>query len=336
MKTVWGVEWPIATPIEAIFVIAVVLLILFIFVGIRYYEKLKSEKIHDTQLFLFRLKRKGFSNFQIKIINNMVEILRLTNILDFLKNSIHFDSAAGKFLEFLKDKNESEESLLSICNEMTLIHDRLYYPSPYRKPLSSMNDIENGQILYFSTEFRYVYIGKVTGKTGTEISIKIYEPKKKLQPLSSGIRIDVFMIRIGDAEYSFTTHTSSLEKNILTIEMPTDYVKEKEFRHPYIDIILPCSIRSEETEVSGTNDIMNGTIFKLNEYEAVVRIQNKLNYRKKYWLDFEISGYKTNILTQILANRTVEEENILYYTLKFEKLSDPAKQVLTKFIKEHL
>jgi hypothetical protein len=336
MKTVWGVEWPIATPIEAIFVVVVVLLILFIFVGIRYYERLKSERIHDSQLFLFKLKRKGFANFQIKIINNMVEILRLPNILDFITHSEHFDSAAGKFLEFLKDKKESEESLLSICNEMTLIHDRLYYPSPYRKPLSSMNDIEIGQILYFSTEFRYVYIGKVTGKTEKEISIKIYEPRKKLQPLSRGIRIDVFMIRIGDAEYSFITQTLGLEKNILTIGMPSDYVKEKEFRHPYIDIILPCRIRSEETEPDSTTDIMNGTIFKLNEYEAVVRVQNKLNYRKKYWMNFEISEYKTAILTQILANKTVEEENILYYTLKFEKLSDSAKQVLTKFVKDHL
>ncbi len=336
MKTVWGVEWPIATPVEAIFVIVVVLLILFIFVGIRYYERLKSERIHDTQLFLFRLKRKGFSNFQIKIINNMVEILRLSNILDFLNNPEHFDSAAGMFLAFLKEKKESEESLLSICSEMTLIHDRIFYPSPYRKPLSGMNDIETGQILYFSTEFRYVYIGKVTGKTGTEISIRIYEPRKKLQPLSGGIRIDVFMIRIGDAEYSFTTQTKSLEKNILTIGMPADYVKEKEFRHPYIDIILPCSIRTEETGAESRTDILNGTIFKINEYEAVVRVQNKLNYRKKYFLDFEIEGYKTDILTQILANRTVEEENILYYTLKFEKLSDAAKEVLLKFVKDHL
>lgn len=336
MKTVWGVEWPIATPIEVVFVIVVVLLILFIFVGIRYYERLKNERIHDTQLFLFRLRRKGFSNFQIKIINNMVEILRLSNPLDFLKNAEHFDSAAGKFLEFLKGKNESEESLLSICNEITLIHDRLYYPSPYRKPLSGINDLETGQILYFSTEFRYVYIGKVMGKTGTKISIKIYEPKKKLQPLSSGIRINVYMIRIGDAEYRFTTHTSLLEKNILTIDMPEDYVKEKEFRHPYIDIILPCTLRADETETDKTTEMINGSIFKLNEYEAVVRVQKQLNYRKKYWLDFEIYNYKTGILTRILSNRTVEKENILYYTLKFDELSDPAKQVLTKFVKEHL
>ena len=336
VPTVFGFYWIKASSTEILMVLAFLLFLGATYALLRYNQFLKNKKIQDESLFLFKMKRLGLSNFQIKLINNLVKTLYLTNPNELLQNSALFEEAVGQFLRFLKKGGESMDSLFDICKDITITYERIYSPALYKKPLESMAQIENNQLLYFTTEDGTVYLGKIISKTAESISIKLFRILKELQALNAEQPLTVYLWRIGDAEYIFKSKTMGLDKNILNISMPAEFTRDKEFRHPFIDTIIPITITRADPGPLDEPENLAGTLFKINDYEAVIRAGSKFDYNHNYIIEFDAMDFKFHITARILANKTIEEGNIFYYTLKFIEMSDPARAILKRYMYEHL
>ncbi|MCP4137575.1 MAG: hypothetical protein GY754_41795 [bacterium] len=336
-STVFGVKFSVGTPTQIILLLLFFALVILLFGLIKYYRSQQARKFNDQQLFLFKMKRLGLSNFQIKIINNMVGILRLSNPTQLLTYSQFFESAVAKFLEFLREGNEAEDSLAAICKDITIIYEKLYHPANFKRPLESMSNIEKNQLLYFVTEKKEIFLGKIAEDVNEKgIILRLFRNPRRLQSLTGENPVKVFLWRSGDAEYSFITNTKKLENKLLTIEIPEEFSREREVRHPYCDLIVPASVLNADPGPAEEAEEISGTLYKINDFEVVVRVTEKLDYRHLYFIKFELMEFQFEIISKIIANKTIEEGNILYYTLKFENMSAPARDVLKNYMYEHL
>lgn len=336
INTVFGIKWPVPSGFEYVLILIIVLLAVVIASLIRYRIYLKDKRIHDYQFFLFKMKRLGLSNFQIKIINNMAEFLRLSNPSEMLDKSDQFEQALGRFLVFLRDKGEKEESLAGICKDITIIYEKLYFNELFKKPLERIQDIGLEQLLYFVTDSGDVYLGKIVLKQEDYLFILLFRPVREIQKLSVGEDVIVFIWRVGDAEYKFTSQIGGIDFKTVKIGIPETFIRDKEFRHPYLDVIIPAAISKADLKPLEEPVQFTGTVLKMNDYELVVRMTRRLDYRFKYMVEFELMDFKFNTNCLIIANKTVEEESLYYYTFKFTEMSEGARHVLKTYIYEHL
>lgn len=339
METVWGVKWPIPSSFELFVIILVFFLVILFLVLFRYNLYFKRQKMHAQQLFLFKTKQLGLTNFQIKILNGLANTLKLKDSINLLRNPDLFESSLGKFLSFLREQEEHEESLHAISIDIIKTYEKLYHPESYKKPLDRIQDLEVDILICFFTEERGAYIGRVLERDEKSISLKIFgNPDLLLESIEMPIK--VYLWRKGDAEYTFNSKIINIENDLLYIELPEEFTRGEEVRHPYVDTIIPCTVSNllsqGETGARVESEKINGTIYKLNEFESVLRLSSKLDYEKNYSLEFELSDFKMNISSKVISDRTITEENISYYTFRFVEMSEPAKNILTRYIKEHL
>jgi len=330
--TPFGNVWRVASNLEIAVYFFIILLIIAFLGMVKYYNHLKYMKINDHQLFLFRMKRLGMTNFQIKIINNMVQILRLSNPNKLLKDPGFFEDAVGEFLNFLKQKENTEESLTHIFRDISIIYEKLYHKPELKKPLDSVAEIEDGQILYFSADKSGLYLGSLSGKKEDRLFIKIFTGRRKQVVIPEGVLLSVNVWRRGDAEYFFRSPVLSYENDTIEIGLPEKFSRGRELRHPYADTIITAEIRNIKQEIS--DHFVKAVLFKINDYETVARIDKELNYSDIFVLDFELMEFKFKVRSKIIANRTIEEGNIFYYTFRFEDISDAGKEVLKRFMYE--
>jgi c-di-GMP-binding flagellar brake protein YcgR len=270
------------------------------------------------------------------VLTNIIDILKLPNPNTILLHPDAFEKAVGKMLTFMKQRNEDEESFFNICKDLTITYEKLYHPARVRKPLESLTEIDINQLLYFVTEDGDIFFGKVAGIGNNALSIKLFRAKKELQSLAETSRIKVYIWRVGDAEYTFNTESIQLSDNILTIKLPREFTRDQEFRHPYLDVIIPCKVTRVRDNPVEEAETVQGTIYKINDYESVIRLAEKQDYNHHYTLEFTINDFNFSIISKIIANRTILEENIYYFTMKFEDISDAARNVLKNYIYEHL
>jgi len=336
METVFGVKWPTATPIELTLLFVLFVVVGIIFLILKYIQHQKDRQLHDHNLFLFRTKRLGLSNFQIKVLNNIIDILRLTNPSDILRDPELFEEATGRFLSFLKNQEEEEKSFSAICRDLTITYEKLYHPVRFKKPLENLQDLEINQLLYFNTASGETFFCKIISVTRNGITVKLFRPRKELQPLARSQTVKIFIWRVGDAEYTFDTETEDLDGSLLVLKIPESFSRDKEFRHPYLDVIIPCSVTTLASGKTDEDKTENGTVFKVNDYEAVIRLSGKKDYMAQYTLNFAINEFKFEIGTKIISSKTIAEGNVFYYTMKFEDISEAARNVLKNYIYEHL
>ncbi len=336
IETVFGVKWRLASYPEILVIIGLIITALLIFIIIRALQYLKYKKIHDHQLFLFRMKRIGLSNFQIKIMNNLIETLNITNPNLIFDKPELFEKAVGKFFDFLKRMNESGDTLESICKDTTITYEKLYYPSRYKKPLNNLAEIETSQLLYFVTEQHAVFLGRIISTRDNSLLIQLFGSARYISLLNRDTGIHVFIWRVGDAEYEFKSKIQRIDGTVIQIEIPEDFIRDKEFRHPYIDVLVPAELKKLGAGVNDEDSLIQATLLKLNDYEAVLRLSRNLDYRSNYEIDFDLMEFQVKASVRILANKTIEDGSIFYYTVKFQDMSDVAEKVLRKYIYEHL
>ena len=334
MDTVMGVKWPLPSPGQLMIILFIVLAGIAVYFFLQYRKHLNDKKIHDYSLFLFKAKRLGLSNFQIKSLNNIIEILHLQNPTMIFDTPELFEKAVSKFLDFVKAQHEEEESFASICKDLTITYERLYHPAHFKKALESLDELETDHLLYFMTEKGNVFFGKITDRRIHEISIRLFRSARELEELRKKGRIKVYVWRVGDAEYTFDSETIELTGNVLSITLPEEFIRDQEFRHPYIDCIIPATLSRTDLRPSENFVPVHGTIYKLNDFEVVMRISEKLGYMHSYNLAFTLNDFKFNIISRIISNRTISEGSAFYYTIKFDEISDAARTVLKKYITE--
>ena len=174
IPTALGIQWRMASASDIMTLIGILLIPVMILIFIRLYNRYRSLKIHDSQLFLFRLKRLGLSNFQIKIVNNLIGILRFSNPNMLLAKTDFFESAAGRFMSHLQRSGESDDSLTMICRDLAIIYDKLYYPTRLRMPLRSVQDVDENQLVCFTISSDKVFLGKITSFDSTSLYLKAF------------------------------------------------------------------------------------------------------------------------------------------------------------------
>ena len=335
VETVWGVTWRSAGATEFF-----VVFLLFLVTGIAIFflkniQKLKDKKIHDQSLFLFKMKKTGFSTFQIKIINNIVETVHLKNPNLLFSNSIFFESAAVKFFQFLKETKEDRESLLSIARELVLIHDRLYGLGNFKKPLKSTLEIEAKHILYFISKNNEIFLGRVEENNDENMILQLLRSSRQLTSLNPNDNLKVYVTRMGDAEYVFDAKIIKLDNNKLFLNFVDKFEKETEFRHPYSEVFFPARIT--KTKIVYEEDMIEvkSSILKINDFELIARLKIEINYDLEYYVNFEMMDFTMKILTKIIGKKDMEEDGSIYYTFKFLEMSDAAMGILKKYLYDH-
>ncbi|HPJ34015.1 MAG TPA: hypothetical protein PK358_04220 [Spirochaetota bacterium] len=318
-----------------LFFMSVVVYLLLLFLKMK-----ERERLHAYQLFLFQVKRRGLNDFQIKIINNMAAQMKKADPRSIVTNAELFESVLSNFMEYLKRSREDIDDRRVICRDLLTIYEKLYIKSPRREPLRSMNEVENGQILYVTSQSGNTYLGKVSGRREDSLAIQLFTSLKNLQELKPEQQLEIFIVRVKDGEYRINTLSAGLEENRLLVSFSEDFVKEKEYRHPYISVVLPAVIvqakRSEGEDIVEYDVEFEGTIYRINEFECELRTETEMPFEGIYTLMFELSDYSFRVASNVISSRTVEREKVYYVSLRFRDMSRPAMAVLSNFVMEHL
>jgi hypothetical protein len=328
--------WPTPDAFGIGLVIGLFAMAALIYIIYKYNESKEQKRIHNYQLFLFQAKRKGLNNFQFKILKNMASYLKLSNPKELVSNSGLFEATLPDFIEYLKKQTEGEENLVGIFRDLTTIYERLYITGSIKKPLESMADIEAGEILYFTTENGGVYLGKASGRGSNFIALKLFTPAKNLRIFENETAVSLHALRINDAEYLINTVTMGIDGNIIKVKFSDDLTREREYRHPYINVVIPGVVTVVSLTGEAEPEQIECSILKINEYECVLRISVPLEYGREYPISFELSKFKFNINSRIVSSKTVETESVYYLTFKFLDMTDPGKVILTRYIAESM
>lgn len=337
---VYNPIFKITWPGPGVLGISIVLFMLFMAIAVYllllYLRMKERERMHNYQLFLFQVKRKGLNNFQIKILNSMADQMNKADPTRIVANAALFESMLSNFMEYLQRSREDIDDRKVICRDLLTIYEKLYVKAAYREPLESMTGIENGQILYISTDSGKLHLGKVSGRGKDVLAIQLFTSLKNFKNFKSGEQLEIFIVRINDAEYRIRTNLSGIEENRLLVAMSDDLVKEKEYRHPYISVVIPVVITKGVAEGLEDEEQFDGTIYRLNEYECEIRTETQMPFEAEHTMFFEISDYSIRVVGRVIGSRTVEHEKVYYVTMKFRDMSKPAAAVLSNFIMEHL
>ena len=363
--TIFGITWYKASAGDIMILVAILMIPVSLVVLLRIYHKIKNMKIQEEHLFLFKLKRLGLSNFQIKIINTVVRILKLSYPKQLLEKPELFERAIGRFLTHIRESGETEDMQCIICRDITTIYDKLYFNSRSKKPLKGIQDVDEDQLIYFSPVTDKVFIGKIISQDDANLFVNIFGNAGDLATVPDKKPVIFHIFRVGDAEYEFISPIDGWDGTTLKVKIPDEVVMREEARHPYIDVIIPAQISREEVtpkgkeaamakEIAGNNESeektpdeqamnvedvkeeMPCTVYKINDYEAVLRLPQKLDYKFRYILEFKAMDFNIQTITRIIATKTVEEGGAFFYTVKFDEMSESASNVLKKYVYEHL
>ncbi len=351
---------------DLIIMFTLIMIPVSLYILLKIIQTVRNRKVHEEQLFLFKLKRFGLSNFQIRIVNNLIEMLGFPNPVQFAENPELFERAVGRFLTHTRGTGETEDSQFLICRDLTTIYDKLYFHMKSKKPLKGIQDVDEEQLIYFSPVPGKVFLGKIISRDAAIMKIKIFGNPGDLAAIPEKQAVTFHVFRVGDADYDFASPVTGREGTVLLVELPHEIVKREESRHPYIDVILPALISREkaipkekeikepvgiiekneekaelpEDEGMIIDDIEDEklpcTIYKLNDYEAVLRLPQKLDYNYRYILDFQVMEFNFRAYVRIIATKTVEEGGTRYYTVKFDEMSSTSSNVLKKYVYENL
>lgn len=342
MDTIFGIRWRIAGYTEILLAVLVIVAIIAFVVLLRYNQHLKNKKIQAEQLFLFKIKQLGLTNFQVKILDGLIHTLNLSDASVILENPGLFESSIASFLAYLKSRGEKEESLSSICRDLIIIYEKLYNHSTFKTPLQTINDLEIGLLLLVVTRANSIFIGKISRIEPGKIVLGIFRSLHNID-IGEGVDAEAYVWRAGDAEYSFNTKVLDATGNTITILLPEEFNRCKEVRHPYIDTIIPCTITpapSGQSEFSktGRNDgePLSAVIHKIHQDELIVRTSKKLDYQQTYTINFVMSDFTMKITAIVIADRTIQEENVFYLTFRYTEISEAARSILKTYIQEHL
>ena len=150
---------------------------------------------------------------------------------------------------------------------------------------------------------------KLIEKSDSNILLQLFRNIKNLPELKFGEIYEFYLWRSGDAEYIFKAKVVSYDNGRVIIDTPSEFTRGKEVRRPYIDVSIPCELYlPEELKVEGESyESITGIIHKLNEYEVVIRLAQKLDYRINYILNFKLDEFKVNTSIHLMSDKTITE-----------------------------
>jgi hypothetical protein len=346
-----NISWPLPGAFGITLTLGLVFATVIIYLIIYYYQLKKQTRVQNYQLFLLHVKRKGLTNYEIKILRKMSAYLKFDNIRDLVNNAALFESSLMGFTDYIKSQNKKKKNIINIIRNIVLIHKKIFDKTPYLKPFESISELEDGEIIYLTDDENNAFPGKVTGRGNGFVSITLFMPAKNIELFENEKPVSLHVIRQYDAEYMARTVTAGIEMNQLRVKDTAEITKEREFRFPYINVTLSAFITVEKPAVQEEPDdppestdktteteteTLECTVVQLNEYECVLRSNIELEFDKQFPLTFHLGTFKLSTMAQVIASRTVEKESVYYLTMKFTDMSNPARTVLRKFIAKNM
>jgi hypothetical protein len=332
METVLGVKWPMITSPQVALIVLIVSLVFLILVVLKIRDILKRKEYLIYQLFFFKAKQLGLTDFQTKILNNLIKYINLKNKSEIFQDYNIFEKSLGKFMSFLQNQREQADTLYEISKTLIKIHEKLYHPTIYKKPIERISEIEINLLLSFFNEKNNVYIGRMLAIDPDKIELRLFRKTRQFTTLINN-KIKAYLFRIGDAEYTFDSKVLKIDRDKIDIILPDKIVRGKEVSHPYVDTIIPCLI-IEEAEKLKTRKIQ-GIIVKLNQSEAIIKCNTIILYHDNYTVEFSIENFKIVITAVPIGTKTINENQIYYYSFMFNEISEEAQHVLHYYIIEH-
>ncbi|MCX8124044.1 MAG: hypothetical protein N3F66_07745 [Spirochaetes bacterium] len=341
--TVFGVRWRVAPLWEVGLTLLVILLIIAFFALLKYNQYLKLKKSSLEQIFIYKARQRGLTGYQVRILQHIVALSKLNSPEIIFMNKALFETGLVKFLQYIAKLKEPTEDLKDIFKDIVITYERIYNPTEYQQPLDSIEDISTDTLVCGYSQTGRAFIAKITLIAEDAIHCKYFRKPGQLQDEIITEPVSIFFFRNGDAEYSFESEITAIQENTIILKKPEVIKRGKEVHHPYIQTLIPCSIqkkkdeRDDEAIIQHDDTVpVNGTIERLNEFEAVVRVETTLQYHNEYTLFFTLENFKIEIVSKILASRTITKEKIIYYTFKFIEMSEAARNVIAKYVKERL
>jgi len=315
---------------------------LFIWAGYRIIQKYQRaenlEMLQGQQLLLFKTKQLGITQYQYKILKGITDILHLEKPAEILRDPLLFERSIIRFLAFATKMGENKESFESICKDLIITYEKIYHFVDIRKPLSELRELEVNTLIAIETNEGNFFICKIRSQTREGFAIRVFSMAKDLERLTPGTDLRVFFWRSGDAEYEFRSIVIDNDNGDTIIQIPNDFTRGHSVPHPLVDIMLPCTVSNPPVPgtVEGTPESFPADIFKLNEYEAIIRCSSKLDHAHHYIIDFTVNDFAIRTDMQILRERFIADRKIYYFNVKFTDLSEAGKTVIGNYIINHL
>jgi len=300
----------------------------------RYDTKIKDEITRGQQLLLFKAKQLGLTNYQFKILKGITDILHLEKPSQIMDDPHLFERSIHTFLKFASGMGEKRDSIESISKDLIITYEKIYHPADIKKPLSSLKDLEINSLLSISTEDEFHFIGKIRSLEKENFRLQAFLTVDESHNLKTGLGLSIVFWRAGDAEYECSSVIVGTEGVLVEIMATGEFQRGQTVPHPLVDIVLPCTV-TPPASVPQESEIQ-ADIFKLNESEAIIRSREKLSHEHPYTLIFSLADFEVRTEMQALRERYIADRHVFYINVKFVKISDAAKTVISTFITEHL
>ena len=315
----------------------IALMIYIIYKIIKYIDFLeKQKKLYVQQLIMFKAKEKGLSNYQIKILKGVAEILRREEAIELMGEPLIFEKYIKNFITYIKQIYTGNDTLETICSNIITIYEKIYHGNEIRRPLAAPSELEKNILLAVSSKKGDWYICKLKNiENDCLILYIINTPAEKGSHFAAGDESNIIFFRGGDAEYRFTTTIVLNEGSLLKLKLPEKFERGESVPHPLIDVNIPCEI-SKSGKPGEDRIITTADIFRLNETEAVIRYESKLKHGTGNEIIFTISDFIVHSEINVISEKQISEVGTYYYNLKFTTISDAAKRVIYTFLESTL
>ncbi len=317
-----------------------ILLILFIIIaGVVVYLRVsirrQQEQIEgNAERIRIKGMQRGLTKFQMQILVRIAEIRNVAESTSILTDPETYEKGVGAYLVQARQMEDKNIPLESVCRDIVMTHEKLYHHSDVRKPLASMAEIEVNRLAYLMTDDGYFDIGKVVDKGGRGFSIQQFGGVKASGKFLPETQVRCYMWRSGDGGYAFGAPIVKSEGAQLEIAMPEQFERVEADILPFIDVNVPCTIVPPPGPDEDKPLQLDGLIFKLDENEAVIRTNEKLQFNIPYSLEFKMDEFRIKTASRIMRDIYFKDRTVYYYNVRFTEISNAAKTFIRNYIIE--
>ena len=296
----------------------------------------KQKKLYVQQLIMFKAKEKGLSNYQIKILKGITEILQREEAVEIMGEPLIFEKYIKNFIKYVKQIDTENGTFETICSNIITIYEKIYHGNDIRRPLASPSELEKNTLFAVSSEKGDWYICKLkNAENECYILYIINMPPVKEIKLNAGDEVKVLFFRGGDAEYRFDSSIINNEGSFLKIRIPEKLERGEPVPHPLVEVNIQCEIiKPGITDEEKTP--IEADLFRLNETEAVIRIDSRLKHGSNNEIKFTISDFLIHAGIHVIGEKNLSGTSTYYYNIKFTSISDAAVKVIYTFLESAL
>ncbi len=346
MKTIFGLEWPVATSLDVILTLLFFILIGFFFLLYRHYQIIKKRQELLEQNFILKVRQIGLTRSQSQALSDIMALVPEKNRNRLFTDPLLFESALSKHPDVITGADETAEKREARCKNIAVMHEKLYHNTAYQRPLDALSEIADDTAACLSVADAPPLIAKLSGKEGNTLRLTLFGMADAAE--IAGKQASFYFFRAGDAEYRFESIISPAEGQIVSTPIPETFTRGTDVRHPYVETDIPClmtvqplrnpasAVEPAEEQHEEQIETIGASVTRLNEHEVVVRFARPLAFNRHYTIELEINEFKIRSELRMMSGGSPYETGPHFLTFKFVDLSPIAGDILRKYVAERL